>query len=291
MTKNDIGGSVPKVSVLIPCYNAARYLALTIESALAQTHPDVEVFVIDDGSTDDSAAIAARYPVTLLRNWRNMGQAAALNTGLAHAQGEYVAFLDSDDLWAATKLERCVAALEAAPQAVLAYTNGYAVDSNGVEDRGYALAKPGHRTPDVDGMLLNCVIDCPAQVVARRRDLEYFTPGLQSNDHDMWIRMRERGPFIFVDEPLSFYRKHGAQISLRRRQWEDGFQILAAAQRRYGYARTTIRKRLAVLHARLGLWDIKNGHRGRGLTHLARSGLLDPVRAVLFALGRDPASS
>jgi glycosyltransferase involved in cell wall biosynthesis len=280
-----------KVSVLIPCFNASTYLAITIESALAQTYPDFEVIVIDDGSTDDSAAIAARYPVTLLRNWRNMGQAAALNTGLAHANGAYVAFLDADDLWHPTKLARCVAALDSQPDAVLAYTNGFAVDSNGVEDRGYSLVKPGHVVPDADGMLLNCVIDCPAQVVARRREIEYFTPGLQSNDHDMWIRMRERGPFVFVDEPLSFYRKHGAQISLKRRQWEDGFAILAAARRRYGYARATVRKRLAVLHARLGLWDVKNGMRLRGASHLALSAALDPVRALLFALGKDSSRS
>lgn len=280
-----------KVSVLIPCFNASNYLAITIESALAQTYPDFEVIVIDDGSTDDSAAIAARYPVTLLRNWRNMGQAAALNTGLAHASCDYVAFLDADDLWHPTKLSRCVAALDSNPDAVLAYTNGFAVNSNGVEDHGYSLVKPGHVVPDADGMLLNCVIDCPAQVVARRREIEYFTPGMQSNDHDMWVRMRERGPFVFVDEPLSFYRKHGAQISLKRRQWEDGFAILAAARRRYGYARATVRKRLAVLHARLGLWDVKNGQRLRGASHLAISAALDPVRALLFALGKDSSSS
>jgi hypothetical protein len=114
---------------------------------------------------------------------------------------------------------------------------------------------------------------------------------MQSNDHDMWVRMRERGPFVFVDEPLSFYRKHGAQISLKRRQWEDGFAILAAARRRYGYARATVRKRLAVLHARLGLWDVRNGLRLRGASHLALSAALDPVRALLFALGKDSSSS
>src|SRR3972149_3633636 len=95
------------VSVVIPCYNGAVYLHETIESALAQTHSPLEVLVIDDGSTDDSAAIADSFgsPVRVIRQ-TNQGESVARNRGIDEARGDWIAFLDSDDVWNPTKLER-----------------------------------------------------------------------------------------------------------------------------------------------------------------------------------------
>jgi glycosyltransferase involved in cell wall biosynthesis len=276
------------VSVLIPAYNAARFIGRTIESALAQTYPQVEVIVVDDCSTDETAAVVARYPVKLIKHWRNQGQSAAFNTAIAHASGEFVALLDADDLWSPIKLQRCVEELDRNPGALLVYTNGAAIDDQ--DQPKWDLLPPGHQAPSPADLLINNVIDCPAQVVVRRRELEYFTIGMQSNDHDMWLRLRERGPFLYLDEPLSFYRKHGSQISLRRRQWEDGFTILSAARKRFPYKNSVARRRLAVIHFRLGQWDMRNGKRVRGLWHWTVAGILDPVRALRVAIGRERAS-
>lgn len=89
---------------MIPVFNGESYLAAAIESALAQTYEAVEVIVVDDGSTDRTAAIAAGYHVRLLRR-PNHGVSAACNTGVQHARGELIAFLDADDLWPADRLE------------------------------------------------------------------------------------------------------------------------------------------------------------------------------------------
>lgn len=99
--------SLPLVSIVIPCYNGARYLAPAVESALDQTHPRCEVLVVDDGSTDESVAIAERYAprVRLLRG-DHAGACAARNKGLSAATGTFVQFLDADDLLAPNKIER-----------------------------------------------------------------------------------------------------------------------------------------------------------------------------------------
>lgn len=100
----------PTVSVVIPVHNGARFLAEAIRSALDQTYPPHEVIVVDDGSDDASAAIAASHKATVIRQ-PNRGVSAARNAGLAKASGEYVALLDADDIWLPTKLEQQLLAI------------------------------------------------------------------------------------------------------------------------------------------------------------------------------------
>ncbi len=100
-----------KISVIIPAYNGERYIAQCLENVLCQTHKDIEVIVIDDGSTDRTAAIAARYPSVRLISQPNGGLSVARNTGIAAATGEYIHFLDVDDLLNREYYERMVAAI------------------------------------------------------------------------------------------------------------------------------------------------------------------------------------
>lgn len=108
---------MPRVSVIIPAYNTAAYLAETIESVLQQTYRDFEVIVVDDGSSDNTAEVARSFapPVTVLTK-ANGGPAAARNLAIQNSTGEFIAFLDSDDLWVADKLAEQVALLDAAPE-------------------------------------------------------------------------------------------------------------------------------------------------------------------------------
>ncbi|HET9395094.1 MAG TPA: glycosyltransferase family A protein, partial [Nitrospiraceae bacterium] len=109
-----------KVSVIVPCYNAARYVAETLESLRQQTWPSLEVIVVDDGSTDDSARIIETFAgldLTLIRQ-SNRGQTAALNVGLARATGDFVQYLDADDLIDPDKIAIQVARLADAPGCV-----------------------------------------------------------------------------------------------------------------------------------------------------------------------------
>src|SRR6056297_1399486 len=106
---------MPTVSVIVPTYNRADSLPRTIDSVLAQTHDDLELVVVDDASTDDTETVVERYEddrVTYLEHATNRGGSAARNTGIRASDGDYVAFLDSDDEWHPEKLERQVRELE-----------------------------------------------------------------------------------------------------------------------------------------------------------------------------------
>jgi glycosyltransferase involved in cell wall biosynthesis len=111
------------ISCIIPAYNAARYLADTLDSVLAQTYKPVEIIVVDDGSTDGTGAVAVSYETRVRYLFReNTGEAAARNCGLAAAQGEFVAFIDADDLWQPEKLSRQIVRFSERPEIDLCFT-------------------------------------------------------------------------------------------------------------------------------------------------------------------------
>ncbi|MDF5721893.1 MAG: glycosyltransferase [Rhizonema sp. PD37] len=116
----------PLISVVIPVYNRERYLAEAIESVLAQTYPAIELIVVDDGSTDHSAEVAQRYPLTY-HFQPNGGISSARNTGIALAKGNFFAFLDSDDIWVVNKLSKQMTAFEGDPnlEAVFGYAQQF----------------------------------------------------------------------------------------------------------------------------------------------------------------------
>ncbi len=112
------------VAVVIPAWNAGRWIAATLDSVLAQSYRPLDIVVVDDGSTDDTAAVVARYaPTVRYLHQRNQGQAAARNHGVSASRGEFIAFLDSDNLWLPDKLAHQVALLHACPGAPLAFCN------------------------------------------------------------------------------------------------------------------------------------------------------------------------
>ena len=114
-------GRPPRVSVVIPTHNRAEWLPRAVGSVLAQTWTDFELLIVDDHSTDETPAAIARFADARIRSFRherNFGQSKALNTGIEHARGEYVAFLDDDDAWLPAKLAAQVALLDAAPPGV-----------------------------------------------------------------------------------------------------------------------------------------------------------------------------
>lgn len=107
----------PRVSIIIPTYNVGRYLRQAIASVVAQTYADYEIIVIDDGSTDDTAAIVQALTVPIRYFYQvNGGISAARNAGLSHVEGEFVAFLDADDIWLPTKLHDQLVYLDSHPE-------------------------------------------------------------------------------------------------------------------------------------------------------------------------------
>lgn len=220
----------PRVSVIIPCYNHGRFLMDAIESVLRQTWTDLELIIIDDGSTDDTAAVVGRVRdgrVRVLRT-ENRGVSAARNAGLEQARGEFIAFLDADDIWEPTKLERQVALMDAEPGVALAFTDlrRYSADGR-VEERQFTfvpeLARIPSRPSGAGGgrvvlgdpfIELGALTQLPAWIqtnlvrTAAVRDLRFREELRLAEDLHYIMRCYTRGLAAYIDEPLVHVRRH-----------------------------------------------------------------------------------
>ena len=208
--------SMPKVSVIIPVYNGAAYVGETIESVLAQTWCDWELIVVDDGSTDDTPAVVAKFG-NVLRYIRqeNRGPAAARNTGIQAAQGEFIALLDADDLWQPDFLATLVPALESDPSLAGVYSGTQFVDANGLPlPQASIKVVPAEQLYDalVDGGFF-----AADSVLIRKTCFDHlglFDEQLQAcEDWDMWLRISREFRFVGVPQPLVKYRRREDNMS------------------------------------------------------------------------------
>ena len=206
--------SEPVVSVVIPCFNGERFVGQAVESALGQTRPALEVIVVDDGSTDGSAEVVARYggQVRLIRQ-DNRGRAGAVATGVQAARGELIALLDADDLWVPQKLEWQVGAL-VGQRAGLTYGLAVRCDENGRE-LPVRLGAPARRWALPQMLCGNLV--CGNTVIVRRSVWDrvggFVGRYWPCDDYHLWLRIAAAEPFAYVDEVLAHYRSHGQQVS------------------------------------------------------------------------------
>ncbi|MFB5084288.1 glycosyltransferase [Symbiobacterium thermophilum] len=224
----------PKVTVVIPAYNAARYLAEAVESALNQTYSNLEVLVVDDGSTDRTPFLLERYgrAIRTIRK-RNGGTPSALNEGIRQARGEWIAWLSADDAFLPEKLAKQMAYAEAHPECALIYTNWFVVDGRGKTVSHLASPTFRSRADQVEKLLRGCVINGSTTLV--RRDV-YLRAGLfdeslpQAHDWDMWLRLARDYRFGHVAEPLLRYRWHGENLSARPDALAYNDRVLAKAR-------------------------------------------------------------
>ncbi len=203
---------MPRVTVAIPAYNAAEFLGETLASVRRQTYSDLEIIVVDDGSTDGTAGLAEAIPGTRVLRRERGGPAAARNDAVAAGTGELIAVVDADDLWLPTKLERQIAAMDRQPEAVLAAT--------GVESIGATAGRgPTPSAGDVTAALIADNFITNSTVLMRRSALEQAggfdtDPDLVSvEDYDLWLRLSLAGPFAAVAEVMVQRRVHEANIS------------------------------------------------------------------------------
>lgn len=199
-----------QVSVVIPVHNRKQLVPRAVESVLSQTRPPEEIIVVDDGSTDGTAAaVVDRFAgVRCLRQERRSGVSAARNRGVVAATGDWIAFLDSDDEWLPEKLERQLAALTESPGHRICHTDEIWIRRGRRVNQGLRHAKAGGRI--FRQCLPLCVIS-PSSVVLERRlldDLGGFDETLPAcEDYDLWLRICASRPVLFVAEPLVI--KHG----------------------------------------------------------------------------------
>lgn len=203
---------MPKVSVVIPTYNAIAYLPATVASVLEQTYKDFELLIVDDGSSDRTVewVSALTDPRVRLIVQENQGSAGARNRGITEAQGEYIAFLDADDLWNPTKLEKQVQCLEANPAVGLVNTWVVNMEATGTPTDQVLIS-------NAEGDIWQTIAEenqifCGSAPMVRRSCFEavgVFDQTLRSaEDWDMWIRIASCYHFAVVKEPLVFYRQH-----------------------------------------------------------------------------------
>jgi glycosyltransferase involved in cell wall biosynthesis len=214
----------PFVSAVIPTYNYGHFVCAAVESALAQTYPHLEIVVVDDGSTDDTAARLARYGDRIRYVYQpNQGLSAARNTGIRTATGEFVALLDSDDQWHPERLAAQVPVLAARPDAGLVA----AACETGAEPEWKSVnpTLPGAPREITAREILVRSRFGPSGVLVRRACFEAvgdFDTSLRSaEDRDMWLRIAARFPVLMLDAPLWWYRVHGGSMSTAAQRMED----------------------------------------------------------------------
>lgn len=207
----------PTVSVVIPVYNHARYLAEAIASALEQTRPAAEVIVVDDGSTDETPQVLARHRDRVrVVEQANRGVAAARNAGAALARGELLAFLDADDAWLPGKLEAQAARFAAEPALGLVHCAVEEIDAQGRRLRTLTEGMDGRVAEEMLLFRRAVILGGGSGAVvprARFEEVGGFDEGLgTSADWDLHHRIARRAPVGFVPQVLLRYRVHGANM-------------------------------------------------------------------------------
>jgi glycosyltransferase involved in cell wall biosynthesis len=287
---------LPRVSVIIPCYNRERFIRETVDSALSQTYPNIEVVIIDDGCTDGSRMILEGYKkrIRILQHISraNKGQSASINLAIQLTDSEYIAILDSDDMWFPKKIEVQVKALENNRDIGLVYANGFAIDEH--RNKLYQLFQQGHiEINNPDRVLLECYFHVPSNALVRRTAFSLageFDESMRSaQDHDMAIRLAEVTKLAYIEEPLWYYRRHSNTQSWKhsKRRWKTGFKILKKARKRHHYHSNIFLKRLAVLNFRLGQCLIEERRYTSAAIRFLVAGMLDPLRAMRVLLGKE----
>jgi glycosyltransferase involved in cell wall biosynthesis len=222
-----VSGSVPSVSCIVPVFNGAAFLGEAVESVCNQTHKPLEIIVVDDGSTDDTPAVAELLAsrITYVRQ-ENAGPAAARNHGLSLARGELVAFLDADDLWHPEKIARQSARFMARLDLEISLTHlrnfwipELADEAHAFRDHALARDRPGYTAQTL---------------MARRRTFETvgpFDPATRHKDVVGWLlrAARTNAGIELLSDVLAFRRIHHSNLS-RQRNAEDAAELLLLAK-------------------------------------------------------------
>jgi len=243
--------AAPRVSVVIPCFNAERYIAATLRSVLQQTDVELEIIVVDDGSTDGSIAVVQQqFPQVRLIPVANGGVASARNAGIAAATGEWVAFCDADDIWLPGKLAAQFDAMARVPGCRMSYTAWHVWTCAEPEPDAALLHSLAAQAGDMQHwtgatgwlypeLLLDCVVWTSTVLMQRSllAEIGDFDTSLRiGEDYDLWLRASRVTPIERVARPLALYRQHPASITRSAPKANYKGRIVQSALARWGYA-------------------------------------------------------
>jgi glycosyltransferase involved in cell wall biosynthesis len=226
----DQSNTEPLVSVVIAAYNCGRFLSDAVNSVLKQTYRNLEILLVDDGSTDTTQEVIAGFSDPRLRSFyqANQGQAAAKNKGITEANGEFIAFLDADDLWHSKKLEMQIPLFSRSREIGVVYTKLSLIDQ-----RGNPINTPDrvHHSGYITEKLLfdNCVTGMTSIIRHECIDkVGLFNENLPMGiDYDLWLRISLEYQFYFFDAITYYYRQWEGQMSHNSaKRMECAFQIM-----------------------------------------------------------------
>jgi len=250
---------MPLVSAVIPTYNSAHLAPEAVQSVLDQTYANVDIVVVDDGSSDNTVDCLKAFgsAITLIRQ-DHQGPAVARNRGIRESTGEMVAFLDSDDVWLPEKLDRCVEALRARPQAGVVYT---ALRMRELDTgRRYKLSQYTHEGWMARDLFLECKGVNTSTLVVRRSCLDavngFDEDFFRAQDWDLMLRLAEQFQYAHVPEVLTERRLHAGALSVRHRDLYAKYNLMVtqkAVARKPGLYAGLENDALARAHVRFGL--------------------------------------
>ena len=249
----------PLVSVVIPAYNSAAFITETVDSVLQQTYPNLEVLVIDDGSTDNTREVLKPYEEKIEYYRKdNGGPASARNFGIRKASGVYVAFLDADDLWKEEKIDRQVKRFDEMPGTGLVHTGSVQLKDGKIIERASRHCPNGN----VFKELFSQNFIGTSTVLVRKecfQSLGLFDTRegfMAVEDYDMWLRIARKYRIEYIAEGLVYYRVHAEGISRNiDRSYLNEKRVIEEAISRWPQIKeeaVSIRKRMAVLYENYG---------------------------------------
>jgi glycosyltransferase involved in cell wall biosynthesis len=284
----------PTVSVIIPAYNAAPWIAETIDSVLNQTFKDFEVIVVDDGSTDATAEVVASYKPQIQYLYKNNGgPSSARNTGICAARGQYIAFLDADDLWLPEKLQIQMQLFIQNPSLAWVYSNGLIFEENPNKNPHlFSQSSYMYSGEILRPLLLQDFVASPTPIVRRDvfKDVGLFNEESSFKsveDWDMWLRIAARYPVGFIDKPLVKYRRHSTSLtgtSIIERSLESRLTVIERAISREPERLSDLRQQaIANIYMALGHLVMSRGARAEAREMYLKSVQMNPKQLQVIA--------
>ena len=296
---------MPKVSVIIPSYNCERYIKKTIDSILNQTSNDIEIIVVDDGSTDVTKDIISSYDsrVKLIAQ-ANAGVSAARNRGIREASGEFICLMDHDDYWFPHKLARQVKEFQIHPEVGVVYSTfiRWYPDHSGcypAPESYDLLSYPDNIDPDYSGWVYHqFLLDCWMLTSTAMFRAEVFEKcGLfkeslpYSEDWELWLRISRMYPFIQLRRPTTLYRQHDRQGNRIIRDVDYRTTLLTQTTNQWGLCsrdgrcvtRGQYLENLASYHAEFAFEHLKAGKRSIAIRSFINACICFPMGMKYYA--------
>jgi glycosyltransferase involved in cell wall biosynthesis len=301
--------SNPTVSIIIPTYNCETYIAETLDSVVGQTFKDLEIIVIDDGSTDRTREIASSYGAAVrLVTQANSGVCKARNRGIREAAGRYLCLMDHDDYWFPDKLALQLEAMDRHPETGLVYStfSWWFADANGMfpSPESYTTERsPEGIDEEFSGWIYHLLLlDCWVLTSAALIRAEVFEKcGLfdeslpYSEDWDLWLRISREYPFVKLKKSLTLYRQHAYQGNLVTRDIDYRTELLTRAVAKWGLcspdgrciAKQEFKRTMSRYHRDFGIRHLLSGNLRMANRSFIKSWLTSP--ASLKSLAYIPA--